>query len=283
MRRFVLLALVLVLSGCAGAAPAEAPAATATEAPPTAAATETAVPTLTATPAPSPTPAPTVDVAATATAQPPSGPDDYPEGVNPLTGLPVADPAALDRPPLIVKVSNQDDTVRPQSGLSYADHVWVYQSEGWAQTRFAAVYYGRAPEYAGSVRSGRPIDAHLLPMYDALLVISGASKDGYRILLTDEWEDRVFREDPEHYYVERLPNTPREGVEYLHTLFARPERVWEIAAEERGVEIEPELAGGWRSTRLRPPGARRPPSWWWTTPSTARRRRGAMTRRRAAG
>lgn len=194
---------------------------------------ETATPGPTATAIPTPGPSPTTPPAV--------GPVEYPPDVNPLTGLAVDDPAVLDRAPVIVKISNESDEVRPQSGLSFADHVWMYQAEGWRQTRYAAVYYSRTPEYAGSVRSARPIDEPLLKMYDGLLVISGASKEMWAILLNAPWSERVFREDNTGHLV-RVPDVPREGTDYYHTLFAVPEVVWEHA-DERGVNAPPDLAG----------------------------------------
>jgi hypothetical protein len=185
-------------------------------------------PTATPTPGPSPTPPPAV------------GPVDYPPDVNPLTGQAVDDPAVLDRAPIIVKISNESEEVRPQSGLSFADHVWMYQAEGWRQTRYAAVFYSRAPEHAGSVRSARPIDEPLLKMYDGLLVISGASKEMWAIILNAPWSERVFREDGSHLV--RIPDVPRENTDYYHTLFAVPEVVWQHA-DERGVNDPPDLAG----------------------------------------
>ncbi len=181
------------------------------------------------------------------------GPEDFPPGINPLTGLPVDDPAVLNRRPIVVKVSNESDEVRPQSGLSFADHVWMYQTEGWRQTRLAAIIYSQAPERVGSVRSARLIDSdHLVPMYDALLAISGASVDMYRVLMNSSWWDRVFREDPEHYYQVRLPDVPRPGTDYYHTLFAVPEHIWE-GASERGLNQPPHLEG-LRFDPAAPPG-----------------------------
>ena len=39
-------------------------------------------------------------------------PDSFPAGINPLTGQPAPDPAALDRRPLVVKISNAPPIVR---------------------------------------------------------------------------------------------------------------------------------------------------------------------------
>ena len=55
------------------------------------------LPTSTPTMEPSPTPEPILEAV---------GPFDFPENVNPLTGLVVSDPAILDRRPVLVKVAN---------------------------------------------------------------------------------------------------------------------------------------------------------------------------------
>lgn len=88
---------------------------------------------------------------------------------NPLTGLPPADPALLDRRPMAIKITNAPDYVRPQSGLSLADVVYEYYIE-WGDTRFIAVFYGNDAEMVGPVRSGRFFDEHILRMYQAYLV-----------------------------------------------------------------------------------------------------------------
>ncbi|MEE9508160.1 MAG: DUF3048 domain-containing protein, partial [Anaerolineales bacterium] len=103
--------------------------------------------------------APSVSSPPTATLEPtqiPSrvGPEDYPEGVNPLTGLRVSDPALLERRPVMVKVSNYPAYLRPHSGLSNADLVWEYYI-GVGMTRFLALYYGENAPQVGPVRSGR--------------------------------------------------------------------------------------------------------------------------------
>ena len=225
---FLLCAFVIaLLTGTACHAAAEAvPALTPS---PEALPTNTPTPLLTATPTLAPT--------ATATHRPTGVPTD----VNPLTGLQVDNPAVLRRSPLLIKISNESPEVRPQSGLSFADHVWEYQMEGWAQTRYTAVFYSRAPERAGSVRSVRLIDIEeLLPMYDALLVFSGASSGMWNIILNAPWLDHTFKEDAEHLYTIRDQNVPRLGTNYYHSLFALPDEVWE-EAEERGVSHIPNL------------------------------------------
>ncbi len=146
----------------------------------------------------------------------------------------------LDRRPLVVKVSNESNEIRPQTGLSFADHVWEYQMEGFEQTRYTAVFYSRAPERVGSVRSARLIDVHqLMYMYDGLLVYSGCSLGVCYQIQTAPWgKDRAFREDS--VALVRMNGIPRPGISYYHTLFAIPDQVWK-EADERGVNGRPNI------------------------------------------
>jgi SdrD B-like protein/DUF3048 family protein len=64
--------------------------------------------------------------------------------INPLTGLPVQDPALLDLPAVLVSIAHFPPAARPQSGLSFAPFVFeVYITEG--ATRFLASFYGELP------------------------------------------------------------------------------------------------------------------------------------------
>jgi hypothetical protein len=92
---------------------------------------------------------------------------------NPLTGLPVSDPSLLNRRPMVIKVANSPDYVRPQSGLTLADVVYEYYIE-WGDTRFIAVMYGNDSPMVGPVRSGRYFDEHIARMYHAFLMFKGA-------------------------------------------------------------------------------------------------------------
>ena len=134
---------------------------------------KTRVPTKTSTPTrtPSPTRTPTLTPSVTPTT---IGPINYPDNINPLTGLPYPDEAAANRRNIIVKVSNFPYIVRPQTGLSYADVVYEYEVEG-SVTRFAAIFRSQGYEHVGSIRSGRLMDLELVPMYQALLAYSGSN------------------------------------------------------------------------------------------------------------
>ena len=96
------------------------------------------------------------------------GPDTFPLDINPLTGL-SADPALLERRPMLIKVSNLPREVRPQSGLSRADIVYEYYTEE-GTTRFIAIFYGKDAEQVGSIRSARFFDEHIIRMYRGFFV-----------------------------------------------------------------------------------------------------------------
>jgi hypothetical protein len=93
--------------------------------------------------------------------------------LNPLTGLPPADPVLLNRRPLAIKVANYPRYMRPQSGLTLADQVFEYYIED-GLTRFVAIFYGNDSEWVGPVRSGRYFDEHMQRMYHAFLVFKFA-------------------------------------------------------------------------------------------------------------
>ena len=70
--------------------------------------------------------------------------NEFPPSINPLTGLPVADPKLLKTPALLVSISHFPATARPQAGLSFAPYVFeFYITEG--ATRFLTAFYGEFP------------------------------------------------------------------------------------------------------------------------------------------
>jgi hypothetical protein len=79
-----------------------------------------------------------------ATAPATVSPTPGPSGYNPLTGLPVADPALLQIPAALVSISHFPVEARPQAGLSFAPYVFeFYITEG--ATRFLTAFYGQFP------------------------------------------------------------------------------------------------------------------------------------------
>ncbi|MCX6053320.1 MAG: DUF3048 domain-containing protein [Chloroflexi bacterium] len=126
-----------------------------------------AAPTATATPVPTAT----ITPLPTATATPVEvkyGPSNFPENVNPLTGLVVSDTTLLDRRPVMVKVANFPPEGRPHAGLSSADIVFDYYI-GNGANRFLALFYGTDAKKVGPVRSGRLVDRWLVRMYGGIL------------------------------------------------------------------------------------------------------------------
>lgn len=127
--------------GCTPSLPATAPAS------PTALPVSTATPTLGI--APSRTLAPTATQ--TLTPQPRLGqvrygPDreNFPPGVNPLSGKPQATAEMLELPAVLVSISNMPASARPQAGLAFAP--WVFELFiGTGTTRFMGVFYGDLP------------------------------------------------------------------------------------------------------------------------------------------
>jgi hypothetical protein len=148
-------------------------------------------PTATATIPPVETPAPqTVSISQ---AQSPSGVigiDGFDASINPLTGLVAQYPDLLNRRPIMVKVSNWPPSVRPQSGLSFADMVFEYFI-GEGANRFLALYYSQDAAQVGSLRSGRLVDAQLARMYQSYLVYGSADARVDRVL-NQELGDRAI-------------------------------------------------------------------------------------------
>jgi hypothetical protein len=152
----------------------------------TATVTQTPLPTETPTPAPTATPW-----------YPPEGrgPTDFLAGVNPLTGLEVADPTRLERRPLAVKISNLPRNVRPQWGLSLADIVFEYYTEE-GTTRFIALFYGNDADTVGPIRSARFIDVHVVRGYKAVFAFGSAWEKVLWRLFNAEFADRLVLEGP---------------------------------------------------------------------------------------
>ncbi|OGO42647.1 MAG: hypothetical protein A2W36_05175 [Chloroflexi bacterium RBG_16_58_14] len=143
------------------------------------------------------------------------GPAYFPKEVNPLSGLPVAAPSLLERRPIAIKVTNFPRSVRPQWGLSAADHVYEYYI-GDEMSRFIGIFYGMEANRVGPVRSARLFDEHILRMYRSVLVF-GWADDPVLEFLTQA-DIRPF------LIVERANNCPplcRIGPKYAYnTLFA---------------------------------------------------------------
>jgi hypothetical protein len=130
MRRALILTVTAILVSCSNVQPIQP---TATEAQ-----TQNASATLALTPSPTQTTTPQPRLAPIT-----YGPnqEDFPAGINPLTGLEVADRSLLSYPAVLVSISNMPVTARPQAGPAFAQWIFeLYIGEG--ATRFMGVFYG---------------------------------------------------------------------------------------------------------------------------------------------
>lgn len=168
------------------------------------------------------------------------GPDSFPAGINPLTGLPVDDPAVLDRRPVMVKVVNAPAEARPQWGLPQADIVWEVLLAGGV-TRFAVVFLSQSPERVGPVRSLRLVDFELARMYRALVATSGMSVGTGEVLKDDGLMYYRTIASSGHCPALCRDETLDRPLEY--TLFANLPALREYA-EELGRDTEPEPITG---------------------------------------
>lgn len=83
------------------------------------------------------------------------GPDqeNFPQGINPLTGRAVSDVELLNLPAVLVSISNMPVTARPQAGPGFAPWVFeLYIGEG--TTRFMNVFYGEYPRNVPNLLGG---------------------------------------------------------------------------------------------------------------------------------
>ena len=111
--------------------------------------------------------------------------------LNPLTGLPVRDPASLLRPASMISITNWPVSARPQAGLSYVSMVFEF-SIGDGESRFFSIFYGDLPPQeqrsitengvetentvVGPLRSGRLFYEPLRQMYHGNLYMASAYK-----------------------------------------------------------------------------------------------------------
>ena len=216
--------LSLTLSACAAPTSAPIPTAPPATAAPTAAPSPTLTPASSLTPPPTASPSPIPSLTALPQAV---GPSNFPSAVNPLTGLPVPDPALLTRPPVFVKIANFPRESRPQSGLSKADLVFNdYIGEG--TDRFTAVYYGQDAAKVGPIRSARRVDAQLVRMYQGILAYAGADPERVFPLLNRHLGQRAVNAAPA-----TCPALCDVGPHTVFSVFTDTALLSRYAAEER--------------------------------------------------
>jgi LysM repeat protein len=118
--------------------------------------------------------APAVPAPAPTASGPPPPTISHADNINPLSGLPVDDPAKLRRRPLLVRIGNDVGARQSQVGLNSAEVVYEEITEWWV-TRFTAIYLADSPNTLSPVRSARLINVQLVPQYQGALAHSGGS------------------------------------------------------------------------------------------------------------
>ena len=108
-----------------------------------------------------------------------------PGNIAPFTGLPVDDPARLQRRPIFICVNNDPVGRSAHWGLSQADLVYEYTVDGFTITRLTAMYQSQDAARVGPVRSARYPNVWLVDSYDGVLACSGGS-DAIRYILKNE-------------------------------------------------------------------------------------------------
>ncbi len=193
MKKFIVAVIFLVLLSLIAACQTESIPIEVTNTPgiqtPTALQPEPATPT----PTSSPTPLPPTATATPTYPEEGYGPANFPEGINPLTGLEVEDPVLLNRRPIVVKVQNLPRADRPHWGLSSADIIYEYYTE-FGTTRFAAVFYGQDAEMVAPIRSARLFDFNVVRGYKGMFIFGSAYEGTYNRLVNSEFSNRLMIE-----------------------------------------------------------------------------------------
>src|SRR5687768_12011192 len=114
----------------------------------------------------------------------------------PLSGLPAANGAALDRKPLQIKIDTPP-AARPHYSINQTDMVVEIIVEGGV-TRLAAVFHAQDPAQIGSVPSARLVDRTLTQMVKGALVYSGTSAHALGLISNDVKEGKYIELSADH-------------------------------------------------------------------------------------
>ncbi|HSF81448.1 MAG TPA: DUF3048 domain-containing protein [Anaerolineales bacterium] len=168
------------------------------------------------------------------------GPVFFPEEINPLTGLPADEPDLLNRRPIAVKVTNFPRSVRPQWGLSLADHVYEYYI-GDDMSRFIGIFYGQDASQVGPVRSARLFDEHIMRLYQANFAFGWADDPILETLLIPELLPRLIVE-----HADNCPPLCRIGPKYAYNNLYIDTSTVKSYQESRRAENERQTLDGLR-------------------------------------
>lgn len=130
------------------------------------------------------------------TPKPTLAPDAACEECWPLSGLPAANGAPINRKPLLIKIDNAP-AARPHYAITQADMVFEIIVEGGV-TRLAAGFHAQDPAQIGSVRSARLVDRSLTPMVRGALVYSGTSAYAWSLISKDADQGKYVELSADH-------------------------------------------------------------------------------------
>lgn len=150
----------------------------------------------------------------------------------PLTGVGTDEP--IDRRPVSVMVNNHVQA-RPQSGLTKADIVFEFLTEG-SITRFLAIYQSEQPDVVGPVRSAREYFFEIAQGYEAIYIFHGAARSVNDLLLkqgVDHLNGSIYDNDGYLFKRESFRKAP-------HNSYLLFDAVYE-AAETKNYDIITEI------------------------------------------
>lgn len=139
------------------------------------------------TPTPFPSPTPWHVVTSTSTLRSIPAQSDT---INPLTGLEVVDADLLWERPIMVKLANWPQSLRPFNQIIDADMVFEYFI-GHQMNHLLALYYGEDASAVGPLAPGQLVDARLATRYKASLVVASAPTT-VEAVFEQTLPDRVF-------------------------------------------------------------------------------------------
>jgi len=172
-KRFSWIGLVVILAGCNLIVPAPQITPLVTSLPTTPTLNlEQALTKAASQATPTPFPSPTAWTVVTPTSTPKSIPAQF-DTTNPLTGLEVENPSMLWERPIMVKLANWPQSLRPLNQIMNADMVFEYYI-GHQMNHLLALYYGGDATAVGPLAPGRVVDARLARRYQANLVVASA-------------------------------------------------------------------------------------------------------------
>lgn len=150
---------------------------------------------------------------------------------SPLDGTLVS-PEVAARRPLAIMIENHPEA-RPQWGLSSASIVYEAVTEGGI-TRFMAVFGGGGGAKIGPVRSARPYYLGWALEYDAGYGHVGGSS----VALAKIKELHVNDLDQFSVGAKAYRREPHDGVALEHTMYTDTDKLWTVANDKFGSEID---------------------------------------------